>query len=691
MTRDSAFLIEKLYRRIRGRRPDEAELSEYLHQFMIEGHSIEEVAGSILQAGVAHNNGEAQGPPLPVVSLSPIDVSQRRYDLADFLSFQGEEFVRNAFRQILKREARSNEVEHYINVLSGDLWTGRLRVIRHLLDSAEAANWKTVVSGLEPWNSTVTAQVLPHRQQCTAAELQGLEGDAFIRGVYTAVLHREPQPKEFASARLRLFTGTVAKAELLVEVIDTDEAKRIGVQVSGLESVRMRKRLFSLPFVGRVLQTLALILNLPNIERDLRGLHHNHLDYQGKLNLLQTEARGLATRLQQLHGRVEDIELGHELFEDIAERLDSRIDASAQLIEALQTSKAEVCDSITPEQLNVLQSANSDAQQRVSALGTELSLLRDAEKERVSRIQELTEKLRALTESKAEHSLVDEKADRSQVDSLQVSQESLAKQLRQQKERSISVERRLALILEEARKRLPEPFTNDQIERLIDLNSDSDAAMYTAFEDVYRGTREDIKARQQIYLERVRTVQEQLAAVPVVDVGCGRGEWLELLGENGLTAIGVDWNSVMVQRCRNLGLNAIQANAIDHLASLPRASVAAVTGFHIVEHLPLPRLLALLDESLRVLSPGGLLILETPNPENVLVGSNSFYLDPTHQKPLPPPLLQFLIEQRGFVRTSVEYLHPHPEYMQLSGSETAERLNQLFYGPRDYAVIAYKA
>jgi hypothetical protein len=110
-----------------------------------------------------------------------------------------------------------------------------------------------------------------------------------------------------------------------------------------------------------------------------------------------------------------------------------------------------------------------------------------------------------------------------------------------------------------------------------------------------------------------------------------------------------------------------------------------------VEHLPVEVLLSLIDECMRVLRSGGLLIFETPNPVNVLVSSSSFHLDPTHVKPVPAQLLEFLVESRGFSGTQIKWLHPYPETMLLAdGSEMARRFNDYFYGPQDYAVITKK-
>ena len=221
-------------------------------------------------------------------------------------------------------------------------------------------------------------------------------------------------------------------------------------------------------------------------------------------------------------------------------------------------------------------------------------------------------------------------------------------------------------------------------------NSHALDALYATFQDVFRGSRENIKTRLRAHLPRVKTAGVGTDAMPIVDLGCGRGEWLELLRDEGLRARGVDLNRVSIAGCREMGLEIVERDAIAYLRSLPDMTVGAVTGFHIIEHLPLDVLLRLLDEAYRVLKPGGLAIFETPNPQNVLVGSCTFYLDPTHRNPLPAGLMKFMMEMRGFLEVEIVCLHPYPKEVRVSGSDLADRFNDYFYGPQDYAVVGHR-
>jgi O-antigen chain-terminating methyltransferase len=159
---------------------------------------------------------------------------------------------------------------------------------------------------------------------------------------------------------------------------------------------------------------------------------------------------------------------------------------------------------------------------------------------------------------------------------------------------------------------------------------------YRAFEDRFRGSAPVIESRLAVYLPFVRPVADAHRGATLTDLGCGRGEWLALLERAGIDASGVDKDETMLAACREQGLKVECADAIDYLKRLPDASQLAVSAFHFVEHLPFDSLHAVAREAMRVLRPGGLIILETPNPESLIVSSTDFYNDPSHRQPLPP-------------------------------------------------------
>jgi SAM-dependent methyltransferase len=258
---------------------------------------------------------------------------------------------------------------------------------------------------------------------------------------------------------------------------------------------------------------------------------------------------------------------------------------------------------------------------------------------------------------------------------------------------------RVSLFLRVATKTVPQPLA----ERLLPLQAadhrhDLDQ-LYSSFEDRFRGSRDEIKNRQAVYLPLLTQHGLGTEEMPVLDLGCGRGEWLELLHDAGLHGRGVDTNRHFLDQCRRLDLSVLEADLLEYLRATPEGSVGVVTGFHVIEHLPFPQQLELLDESLRVLRPGGLALFETPNPENIVVGSCNFYADPTHHHPLFPPTLQFLAQARGFVRTEIRRVNQQVLESQFCEGETPtpqwqrlfEYVKHHFLVAPDYAVIGWKA
>lgn len=228
------------------------------------------------------------------------------------------------------------------------------------------------------------------------------------------------------------------------------------------------------------------------------------------------------------------------------------------------------------------------------------------------------------------------------------------------------------------------------VNRLHYINELEQDQLYVDFENVFRGSREDIKGRLKIYLSTIEESIKSKETCGILDLGCGRGEWIELLKENGYKAKGIDMNQVMIQLCKDLGLDVELNDAFNYLSQLEDSSLGLVTGFHLIEHLPYEKQIKLIDEIFRVLKPNGLMVLETPNPQNILVGSGTFFIDPTHVKPMFPDTLRFLAEKRGFKNVEIKLLNPLESFNILEDSIVAERMNKHFYGPQDFAVVGWK-
>jgi O-antigen chain-terminating methyltransferase len=230
---------------------------------------------------------------------------------------------------------------------------------------------------------------------------------------------------------------------------------------------------------------------------------------------------------------------------------------------------------------------------------------------------------------------------------------------------------------------------------------------YLAFEDCFRGSEAEIRARQQDYVPLFSGAQD------VVDIGCGRGEFLSLLKEAGISARGVDLSAEMVAACGARGLTAEHADAVAYLEGLPEQSIDGLFAAQVVEHLQPERLMALLRAAARAMRPGARLVLETINPSCWVAFFDSFLRDLTHARPLHPETLKFLVIASGFGEAEVRFRTPIPETDRLcrvaaiaepppsappdarrfaelvaAFNLNMERLNDRLFTHLDYAVVA---
>jgi O-antigen chain-terminating methyltransferase len=219
---------------------------------------------------------------------------------------------------------------------------------------------------------------------------------------------------------------------------------------------------------------------------------------------------------------------------------------------------------------------------------------------------------------------------------------------------------------------------------------DAHPELMVALHEALRGPTDEVRRRLSVYLEPFEAARHGR----VLDIGSGRGEWLELLNEAGFDAYGIECNRVFVENGQARGHNVLEAEALSHLSKLPDHSLAAVSAFHVIEHMPFATLVDVLDEILRVLEPGGLLTVETPNVANLAVGAASFHLDPTHVLPIHPSLLETLFDAQGYVDVKLEYLHPGaaplppPPSGRNPTAAVVAYLNEQFFTPADLSALA---
>jgi O-antigen chain-terminating methyltransferase len=235
-----------------------------------------------------------------------------------------------------------------------------------------------------------------------------------------------------------------------------------------------------------------------------------------------------------------------------------------------------------------------------------------------------------------------------------------------------------------------------------------DSYKYVGFEDRFRGAPGEIRERLSDYLPHFE------GAGNVLDVGCGRGEFLDLLRERGITARGLDLNHEMVELCRERGLEVVEADALAYVSAQPDESIGGLLAAQVVEHLQPDYLIRLLDTAFHKLRPGAAIVLETINPACWVAFFESYIRDLTHVKPVHPDTLRYLLTASGFHPVDIEFKAPYPERDKLqrvpvppveagASAEThaiaamaetfngnADRINRLLFTWLDYAAIGRK-
>jgi 2-polyprenyl-3-methyl-5-hydroxy-6-metoxy-1,4-benzoquinol methylase len=206
---------------------------------------------------------------------------------------------------------------------------------------------------------------------------------------------------------------------------------------------------------------------------------------------------------------------------------------------------------------------------------------------------------------------------------------------------------------------------------------------YGRFAERFRGSEEYVKSGQHFYLPYFAACRN------VLDIGCGRGEFLEMMHAAGVSAKGIDLSEESVATCRHKGLEAETADLFVWLADCPEASLDGIFCSQVVEHLPPDRLPEMIKLCASRLARNGIIAIETPNPESLAIFASHFYLDPTHQRPVPHPLLAFYLEEFGIGNIEVRKLSPAVETMP-SLASLPEDFRETFFGGLDYAILGRK-
>lgn len=682
----------------------------------------------------------------PSVARLPI---QPMYVLADMLRPSDSEFVDNAFRILLRRPASAEERAHYLAKLRGGF--GKVEMLGTIRFSDEGMQHAVHVDGLlipyklHKWRRIpvlgwfLAMGIAVFRLPRLSAYLQGLEAASAQESQQVGrALNDMAQAVETRQARMDEQLDTIAGLQRRVQAKLSEQISALANTIDRLHeqlamqasaSTRVEFRLDQLERLEATmtdrLESMQTSLSAQTAEQvgQLEAVMVAQLRSVQASLLVQT-AEQVSELEAAMTARLESVQASlsartAEQVGDLEAAMEARLVEQVGQLEATMAAQLESVQaslsSRTAEQMGELEAAVKARLEFVQAslpgqAAEQVGELEAAMKARLEFVQA------SLSRQAAEQVGELEAVMTARIESLQADQVGVTAQLESRLDTGFSavakmtaegagvrrtvhdIERRLMALFD----RLNQQATSSSVVGPSDPSEDQASsgilsAHYVSFEDTFRGTRDDIKERAAHYLTAFRDAGIEAGDGLILDLGCGRGEWLEVLSEHGYASRGVDLNSVMIGEAKALGLDAIEQDAIAHLRSLDSESVAAITSMHLVEHLPYEVLIRLVDEALRVLRPGGVLILETPNPENLTVGSYWFYMDPTHRNPIPPPLLQWVVEARGFEGAAIDRLTQNrgvfdirPVGEEVAAANQINKIVGLLTAAPDYAIVARK-
>lgn len=512
------------------------------------------------------------------------------------------------------------------------------------------------------------------------AELLRFDDADFIETAYRILLGRTPDSSGRDSYLPMLRNGHAGKVEILGSIRFSEEGRKCGVHVDGLLLPYKLHQWRHKRIVGSLVGFAMAVFRLPHLTSHLQAMEARSARESQELGNLLNRCEAVIDqhfanvdqRFADVAGAIHDLGAkltrSDSLWIDVARAVESRIESLDQSLLSQEQYRDKLVAQLHQHE-SLVANLKSELLAATQALARSDEAWREGHTVQDQRLQDVAARLGVHD---AAISGLHTQADRDQ--------------------RSLQalLDRLTVFFGEAARSRQDKSGEERQGPSPLETQ-------YASFEDAFRGGRAEIKKRVAHYLGTLKNAGIGSGDGLVLDLGSGRGEWLEVLTEQGYACRGVDLSRGMLEESRKRGYDVVETDALGYLRILDDGSVAAITSIHLVEHLPHPVLIDLLDESLRVLRPGGVLILETPNPENVRVGSCQFYMDPTHLHPIPPLLLQWVVRSRGFADPAIERLSEHrgtPDLVPVSADVPgAGQINQMiewFTGPPDYAVIARK-
>lgn len=601
-------------------------------------------------------------------------------DISKLLQCEDYDFVENAYIEILGRVSDRGGLETYLTLLR-EGHKNKTEIIQDIADSDEAKQRGTLLTGFK---SLEVSEFLQYH-----------EAD-FIDMAYVLILGRHADPVGLQNYLIPLIVGEISKEEVLYALQNSAEAANRELEIVGLDVLYKKRckknRIWSIPVVGRCARWLknlsgvnrklkALTIREYSTERSVDRLRRENTELPERIEHIQNQLAETAWRMNDFDGRMSGLD-GRmsdfaERMSDFAEQmsgLDERMTEAEKQSDKYVAESTEKIESVNRQTLQTqkqLEQVGRSVEETIGNTQKHLNDLQIFTNQIGSNVNDINRALENYDKIVGEYVREDKKII-----------QTLLAEVYTLKARISTLEKNGIAVNAQAQDGSSVPQVSGDNYTSID---------YFDFENHFRGSREHVKKMQTMYLPYFEGKKK------VLDLGCGRGEFTEMLQEQNVGVTGVDQYAPYVEYMKSLELPVVHDDAIHYLAE--QESVDGIFLGQVVEHISTEQIMELCKLAYEKLEEGCYFIMETPNPTSLAIYTQCFYMDPSHQKPVHPLTLKYIAEKAGF--SSVEILYTQESRMPYEipklrekdedfreFNEAMGRVSDLLYGSQDYAIIA---
>lgn len=581
-------------------------------------------------------------------------------DINELLPYDDSEFVENAYIKILGRQADKEGLDEKLtNLQNGS--TSKIRILRNMAASEEAQIKGTLLTGFKSLD---------------ISEFMQYQEREFVDRAYVLILGRHADPEGLENYLNQLLMGVTSKEEILYSLKNSEEGRNRELEINGLDALyqkrRTKRRLLRIPVIGKCAR---FCLNLRRVNRRMNALTLKEYSAERELELLKSQNMELTAQIENMKYQVAESafyveECKRQTTEAVAqlEKINRQTDEATECIEELKKQAAE-----SEGRFEHSRERFAELQGFTNQIGANVKDINGALENIGSNVNDINTALGNYDKILGGYVNEDKKI----IQTLLAEVFTLKAKLKTLEQKGVAA-------TAQVQGATPKP------EALEDAYASID---YFDFENHFRGSREHVKNVQTMYLPYYEGRKN------VLDLGCGRGEFTEMLMERNVGVTGVDQYAPYVEYMKTLGLPVVHDDAIHYLNE--QEHVDGIFVGQVVEHISVGQILELCRLAYEKLEAGCYLIMETPNPTSLAIYTECFYMDPSHQKPVHPQTLKYIAEKAGF--SSVDIVYTQASRMPFNiprlkendadfkeFNEAMGRVSELLYGSQDYAIVARK-